>query len=154
MKVLFVCLGNICRSPMAAAIFNHKVQQRGLPYRGDSCGTGDYHIGAPADHRTLTVARKNGVQVNHAARQLSNDDLEEFDYIFAMDKSNQFNIQRLPAAQENKHKIRLMREYDPKGLGEVPDPYHGTLTDFQDVFEMLDRSIDQFINGLQSKPNS
>lgn len=151
MKVLFVCLGNICRSPMAAAIFKHKIQQQGLSYQCDSCGTGDYHIGGPADQRTLAVAQKNGVKVNHTARQLSDADLDEFDYIFAMDKSNQFNIQRLPSAQTHKHKIKLIRVYDPNGLGDVPDPYHGTEKDFQEVFEMLNRSIDQFINQLQSK---
>ncbi|MBP9926576.1 MAG: low molecular weight phosphotyrosine protein phosphatase [Cyclobacteriaceae bacterium] len=151
MKVLFVCLGNICRSPMAAAIFNHKIRQQGLSYQCDSCGTGDYHIGGPADYRTLAVAQKNGVKVNHTARQLSDADLNEFDYIFAMDKNNQRNILRLPSAEVNKQKIKLMREYDPKGLGDVPDPYHGTEADFQEVFEILDRSIDSFIANLKSK---
>jgi protein-tyrosine phosphatase len=151
MKVLFVCLGNICRSPMAAAIFKHKIQKQGLSYLCDSCGTGDYHIGGPADYRTLAVSQKNGVAINHTARQLCDADLKEFDYIFAMDKSNQFNILQLPSAQPNKNKVKLMREYDPNGLGDVPDPYHGNIADFQEVFEMLDRSIDQFVNELQSK---
>lgn len=153
MKVLFVCLGNICRSPLAEAIFNHKLQQQKLErfFESDSCGTGNYHIGGPADSRTISIARKNHVGINHVARQLSEADLIDYDQIIAMDESNYSNILRITSSKENKQKVRLMRDYDPHGKGDVPDPYYGTEKDFQQVFEILDRSIDQLIAELKSK---
>ena len=153
MKILFVCLGNICRSPLAEAIFNHKVQKQKLErfFESDSCGTGNYHIGGPADARTISIAVKNNVAINHVARQLSDDDLIDYDQIIAMDQNNYSNILRLASAKENKHKLRLMRDYDPQGRGDVPDPYYGIEKDFQQVFEILDRSIDELIVELKTK---
>ncbi len=153
MKILFVCLGNICRSPLAEAIFNHKIKVQKLNYffESDSCGTGNYHIGGPADSRTISIALKNNVAINHVARQLSEDDLIVYDQILAMDQSNYSNILRIASAKENKNKVRLMRDYDPQDKGDVPDPYHGTEKDFQEVFEILDRSMDRFIEELKSK---
>lgn len=152
MKILFVCLGNICRSPLAEAVFNHKIKMQKLDayFQADSCGTGNYHIGGPADHRTINTAQKNGVLIDHKARQLTKADLIEFDLIFAMDESNQLNILQLSSATENLGKVRLLREYDPLGPGNVPDPYHGKEADFQDVFEILDRSIGKLILELKS----
>jgi protein-tyrosine phosphatase len=152
MKILFVCLGNICRSPLAEAVFNHKIRENKLEhiFQSDSCGTGNYHIGGPPDQRTISTAQRNGVSIEHNARQLSDTDLIEFDHIFAMDESNRFNILRLPSATKYQYKVRLMREYDPHGGGNVPDPYHGTEADFQEVYEILDRSIGQFILDLKS----
>lgn len=153
MKILFVCLGNICRSPLAEAIFNHKIKVQKLDFlfESDSCGTGNYHIGGPADARTISIAVKYHVGINHVARQLLEEDLIDYDQIIAMDQSNYSNILRIAAAKDNKHKVRLMRDYDPKGKGDVPDPYYGTEKDFQEVFEILDRSIDQLIVELKNK---
>jgi len=153
MKILFVCLGNICRSPLAEAVFNHKIKEQKLErfFESDSCGTGNYHIGGPADPRTIATAQKNGVAINHVARQLSETDLQEYDHIFAMDQNNHFNILRLSSAKAHQHKVRLMREYDPNGLGDVPDPYHGTEKEFQEVFEILDRTLDRMIADLRPK---
>jgi protein-tyrosine phosphatase len=148
-RVLFVCLGNICRSPLAEAIFKDKVKNRGLDQyiEADSCGTSNYHIGGPPDRRTLSNARQNGVVIEHAARQLCEADLTKYDYILAMDRSNLNNILRLPGSEEAKQRVRLMREFDPVNKnGEVPDPYHGGEQGFQDVFVILDRSIDSFLN--------
>src|SRR6187455_2499734 len=106
-RILFVCLGNICRSPLAKAIFNHKIKEKGLNhiFEADACGTSNYHIGSLPDARTIKNSIKNGVPISHAARQLSNLDLEDFDLILAMDQANYENIFRLAAAMNNKHKI-------------------------------------------------
>jgi protein-tyrosine phosphatase len=153
-KVLFVCLGNICRSPMAEAIFKHKIKQKGLEYafEADSCGTGNYHIGSQPDHRTIANAKKNQVPIDHCARQLSETDLDEFDYIMAMDSSNLKNILRLRNASAHASKISLLREFDPieKG-GEVPDPYFGEEDGFQNVYDILDRTMEQFIEHLRKR---
>jgi protein-tyrosine phosphatase len=151
MKILFICLGNICRSPLAAAIFNHKVKELKLDkvLFSDSCGTGNYHIGGAADDRSIAVARKNGIEIQHVVRQLTANDLEEFDYIIAMDKDNLANIIRLPAPKESYQRVKLMRDFDPQGKGDVPDPYHGTEKDFKEVYDILDRSLDSFIDYLK-----
>lgn len=153
MKILFVCLGNICRSPLAAAIFNHKVKALKLDHllQSDSCGTGNYHIGGAADDRSIAVARKNGIEIQHVVRQLTIDDLVAFDHIIAMDNNNLTNIKRLPSDTENFDKVKLMRDYDPHGKGNVPDPYYGTEKDFKEVYDILDRSMDSFIDYLKRR---
>ena len=153
-KVLFVCLGNICRSPLAEAIFNHKLKLHNLnhAFEVDSCGTGDYHIGAQPDKRTVKVSKKNGVEISHACRQLVAADLHYFDYLMAMDKSNYFNILRLSTADDLNKKVLLMRDFDPQHHGaEVPDPYYGGDREFQEVFTILDRSLDLFLSHLRQQ---
>jgi protein-tyrosine phosphatase len=149
-KILFVCLGNICRSPQAKAIFNYKMQEKGLNhlFTGDACGTSNYHIGDAPDHRTIRNSIKNDVPISHAARQLTNEDLIDFDLILAMDQSNYQNIFRLSMAEGNKHKIKLLRDYDPHEQGDVPDPYYGNEMDFQEVFDILNRSIENLIENI------
>lgn len=151
-RVLFVCLGNICRSPLAEAVFNHKIQQSGLDdrFEVDSCGTGDYHIGEPPDPRTLTNARKNGIPVSHFCRQITVDDLSYYDYILVMDNSNLQNVMMLEGADHHVHKIFLFREFDPDGKGlEVPDPYFGGEEGFDDVYSIVNRSLDGFIGFVR-----
>jgi protein-tyrosine phosphatase len=151
-RVLFVCLGNICRSPLAEAIFRDKVNKAGLSemIEADSCGTSNYHIGGSPDPRTIANARLNGVSIDHCGRQLTSEDLLNFDYVLAMDNSNLKNIMKLPRAIEFIDKISLMREYDPLAKGaEVPDPYFGGEEGFQDVFVMLDRTMDYFLIHLK-----
>jgi protein-tyrosine phosphatase len=149
-KVLFVCLGNICRSPLAEAIFKHKIRERGLDklVEADSCGTSNYHIGDQPDPRTIANAKKNGVAIDHCGRQLCEEDFKKFDYILAMDQSNYNNILRLPSSSEFSSKVRMMREFDPVEKGEVPDPYHGGEKGFQEVFDILNRTMDNFIDHL------
>jgi len=149
-KVLFVCLGNICRSPLAEAVFKHKIRERKLDefIEADSCGTSNYHIGDKPDPRTLANAINNGVQIDHLGRQLCDADFENFDHILAMDRSNLNNIMRLPGSARFANKVKLMRDYDPEGKGEVPDPYYGGEAGFQQVFDILTRTMDVFIDQL------
>lgn len=153
-SVLFVCLGNICRSPLAMNIFIREVRNRGLEsyFDIDSCGTSDYHIGSSPDPRTVENARKNGLDVNHKARQFNWFDFDKYDYILAMDKGNLANIKSLDGEGHFNDKLHLMRDFDPLDKGaEVPDPYFGGDQGFQNVFDILSRSVHNFLNHLEAE---
>lgn len=151
-NVLFVCLGNICRSPLAEAVFKHKVIERGLAdkVKADSAGTSNYHIGDDPDHRTIKVCVNHGIEIKHKGRQFHYSDREKFDYILAMDSSNHRNIIHEMA---DKHDgLYLMRDFDPKAKGaDVPDPYYGGPDGFEEVYRILDRSLDEFLDFLMKK---
>ena len=117
----------------------------------ESCGTANYHIGDSPDPRTVANAKKNGVIIQHQGRQLRSYDLEYYDFIFAMDQSNYQNIVRLDNTGEYGNKISLMREFDPAGTGDVPDPYYGTERNFQEVFDILNRTMDNFVKYLEER---
>lgn len=150
-SVLFVCLGNICRSPMAEGLFIEKVNDAGLSDRFiiDSAGTGDYHIGELPDPRMRETARQYGIELNMRARQVTPDDLDTFDHVLAMDDSNLTNIEILRPDANFSARLELMRNYDPMGQGlDVPDPYFGGDKGFHEVYHMLDRATEQLLNKI------
>lgn len=151
-KILFVCLGNICRSPMAEAIFNDKVEKLGLSdrFKADSAGTANYHVGENPDPRTVETVEKNNITIDHKGQQFKARHAEQFDYLIGMDESNRRNM--MLELKDPSHHILLMRDFDPMGKGlDVPDPWFGGISGFDEVFEILDRSIDELIAFLQEK---
>lgn len=139
-KLLFVCLGNICRSPSAENIMNHLIEQAGLGDRitCDSAGTAGYHIGSPPDSRMAVAARKRDIELLGAARQFQRKDFDNFDLILAMDRENYRNILALDSAGKYKQKVRLMCDFCQKyDLKEVPDPYYGGPEGFDRVIDLL-----------------
>jgi len=141
-RVLFVCLGNICRSPAAEAAFLHLVKEAGreAEFAVDSAGTGAWHIGDRADSRMRQAGRRRGIEVTSIARQVEPEDFDRFDHILAMDATNLRELRRL-APPEHRGKIRLFRDLDPEGAGEdVPDPYYGDAASFDEVLDIVTRT--------------
>jgi protein-tyrosine phosphatase len=151
MRVLMVCLGNICRSPMADGWLRHKVKKHGLSIEVDSAGTANYHVGAKPDHRMVRLSQEYGVSINELrARQFSVADFDNYDIIFAMDKSNEQNILRLARNEADKQKVKLfLNELYPNQDLEVPDPYYGTDMNFKEVIELLDQATNAFLKNNQ-----
>jgi protein-tyrosine phosphatase len=151
-RILFVCLGNICRSPMAEGLFVHLVNEQGKDedYVIDSAGTAGYHIGARPDHRMIETAESHGVGLPSNARQFVSDDFNRFDYIIAMDEENVDNIEAIKPDTSHA-KLFKMRDFDVEGKGEnVPDPYYGGLSGFEDVYNMLKRCNVELLEYLEN----
>jgi protein-tyrosine phosphatase len=142
-KLLFVCLGNICRSPLAEALMRQMQTEFNLDFELDSAGTSGYHSGEPPDVRTRANALKNGLDVSYLrARQFVPNDLEAFDQIFTMDRNNLLDIQKAHPKSEHIHKLTLLPHPDKKGeYIEIPDPYYGNEADFEHVFQLLSKSV-------------
>jgi protein-tyrosine phosphatase len=144
LSVLFVCLGNICRSPLAEAVFRSVVVEAGLEDRFviDSAGTSGYHDGEPPDRRTTAVAARRGVTVQGTSRQITGTDVDSFDYLIVMDGENLRNVERMARTARGTPEVWRFREFDPRGTGDldVPDPYFGGPEGFEDVHEIVDRS--------------
>lgn len=147
MKILMVCLGNICRSPLADGLLRHKVEKLKLDIVVDSAGTADYHTGSAPDHRMIATAKKNGVDLSTLrARQFETRDFDEFDVIYVMDQSNLRNVLRKARNQQDEQKVKLiLNELHDRTDLEVPDPYYGSQKDFDEVFELLDKTTDRLI---------
>jgi protein-tyrosine phosphatase len=152
-KLLFVCLGNICRSPAAENMMNYLIEREGLVGRitCDSAGTAGYHIGAPPDPRMQVAGKARGLSMVGTARQLVPMDLREFDLILAMDRSNYRDILSLDPQGKYHHKVKMMCSYCTKyNVQEVPDPYYGGPEGFNFVLDLLE---DACTNLLQSLKN-
>ena len=145
-----MCLGNICRSPLAEGIFDRLIAEKGLSGTicTDSAGTAAYHIGANPDSRSVSVAKVHGIRLNHRGRQFSESDFRNFDYILAMDRYNFQDIEML-YTKKDRASLYLMRAFDPKGRGEdVPDPYYGGDQGFEEVYRMLVRSSEELLQTI------
>jgi len=150
-KILMVCLGNICRSPLAEGILASKLPQD--KFIVDSAGTGNYHIGRQPDQRSILVAQKNGLDITHQkARQFSSKDFDEFDYIYVMDSSNYDNVIELAKSEAHKAKVdMILNHLFPGENVDVPDPYYGLQNGFDMVYEMLDETCTILAQKLQEK---
>lgn len=157
--VLFVCLGNICRSPMAKWVFRDLVERRGLEMRVriDSCGTGGWHVGQPADPRAVRTAAAAGLRTDHVVRQLSREDFEQFDLLIAMDRRNR---EHLLSEGAHEDKVHLMRRFDPDITGahehalDVPDPYYGADDGFVKVHQMLRSASEGLLEHVRARLGS
>ena len=146
MKILMVCLGNICRSPLAEGILAAKAAAKGLDWEVDSAGTGNWHEDSLPDYRSIAVAKKYGIDLtNQRARQLQSTDLQDFDLIFAMDSSNFSNIKKMAKNETQIRKIHLIRNLvKPNESLSVPDPYFDD-NGFEEVYWMLDEACNKIL---------
>ncbi len=142
-RLLFVCLGNICRSPTAEGVMRRLIEEEGLQdeIETDSAGTGAWHVGSAPDARATAAAHSRGVTLGGTARQVSPEDFERFDLILAMDSANLRDLQLLAPGELEEAKVRLLREFAPDANElsdlDVPDPYYGSTGGFDEVFEMV-----------------
>lgn len=147
-KILMVCLGNICRSPLAEGILKSKLPTS--QFTVDSAGTASYHIGSAPDRRSVAVAKKYGINISHLkGRQFNVNDFDKFDLIYVMDESNYQNVVSLARDEADKNKVKLiLNEVYPNQNYSVPDPYYGGEQGFENVFKMLDEACANIANAL------
>lgn len=154
MRILMVCLGNICRSPLAEGILREKVRNwTEYPFI-DSAGTGGWHAGEAPDHRSIAVAARYGIDISmQRARRFRLSDFSEFDFIFAMDRSNLNDLIAL-APEEHMSKVHLLLDFAEKGIIDVPDPWYGDETDFETVYHLLNDALEVVKSKLEKVSKS
>jgi protein-tyrosine phosphatase len=145
MKVLMVCLGNICRSPLAEGVLKHKVKQLGLNWVVDSAGTSDWHVGDLPDKRGIAIAKKYGIDLtDQRCRHFKYTDFNDFDLILVMDKDNYYNVIRLVKNETQRQKVQFIMNFlEPNSNAIVPDPYYDN--SFDVVYQLLDKACDAVI---------
>ena len=154
-RILFVCMGNICRSPTAEGVMRHLVREAGLEDEIviDSAGTGGWHAGDPPDRRATAAAHARGVTLQGGARQLTVDDFEHFDLLLAMDRDNLEGIRAIAPDEEAAGKARLLREYDPASADapdlDVPDPYYGGRQGFETVLDQVEAACRGLLDAIR-----
>jgi protein-tyrosine phosphatase len=155
-RILFVCMGNICRSPTAEGVMRRLVEDAGLAdsIELDSAGTGDWHLGHPPDARASEAAARRGVTLDGAARSVGPADFSRFDLLVAMDRSNVRDLLVLAPDEESAGKVRLLREFDPASAGapdlDVPDPYYGGDRGFETVLDMVEAACRGLLDELRA----
>lgn len=151
-KICFVCMGNIVRSPLAEHLFMEHARAAGVEdkYEATSAGTIGYHAGEPPDPRMVRIAAARGKTYTHAACQFTMADVDRFDLIIVMDRENRADIIGMTRTPEQRKIVRLLREFDPKGGKDVPDPYYGANEHFEEVYEIIDRSTKALLKALES----
>ncbi|MDH5763026.1 MAG: low molecular weight phosphotyrosine protein phosphatase [Nitrospinota bacterium] len=154
-EICFVCLGNICRSPLAEGVFQSLVIDKGLENQIiiHSAGTGHWHVGAPPDARMQATARKKGIQLTSRAQQIQAGDIRRFDLVLAMDQSNLQAMEYLVSPEMAGKKLRLFRSFDPEADGDldVPDPYYGGDAGFEHVFQIVHRTCPPILDFVKSQ---
>lgn len=150
-KILMVCLGNICRSPLAAGILRKKLKDNGINATVDSAGFEPYHIRDNADERAIAVARKNGVALNeHAARLFSANDFDYYDKIYVMDQRNYRDVMFIARNPADKQKVDyIMNAISPGTNQIIPDPYYGDVKDFDAVYKLLDAACTNIVKSMK-----
>jgi protein-tyrosine phosphatase len=153
-RLLFVCLGNIVRSPLAEHMFRHRARLVGLDgkYQVDSAGTSAWHIGESPDPRMRRVALAHGLAYNGRARQVRAEDFKRFDLILAMDQSNYQDLLRMARTPHERAKVRLLRDFEPEGEGAglaVPDPYYGGPEGFEATYRIVERAVQGLLHALE-----
>ena len=149
-KVLMVCLGNICRSPLAEGVLIARAKAKGIDVEVDSAGTADYHVDDSPDPRASQVALSHGFKLEHFGRQIGLEDFEKFDHIFVMDSSNYENVIRLTKNEAHRKKVRMLAHLDPKRtFGEmIKDPYYEDFAAFETVYQQLVLCLDYFLEEI------
>ena len=154
-EVCFVCLGNICRSPLAQGVFEALVIEEGLQDRIiiSSAGVGNWHVGNPPDTRMQQTARDHGIHLNSLARQFQSSDFKQMDLVLAMDHSNLSALKQMRPAPELDDKLFLFRSFDPQRNNDldVPDPYYGGSKGFETVYQIVERTCPKVLEHLKKK---
>ena len=153
-RICFVCLGNICRSPTAEGVFRHLLAARGLTaaFEVESAGTAAHHVGEAPDRRSTATAARRGIRLGGSVARFDDDDFDRFDHVIAMDRSNRDDLIRRAPTAEAVAKVALLRRWDPVAGGaelDVPDPYYGGSSGFDEVLEICLRSCEALLDHLQ-----